>query len=315
MKKEEKIKIIEDYLEGETVKQIASKYNYRNPDVSQILKEAGVFQRGAKKRLGRTKEQEVCDLYQKGNCNMKTLAQKYKTSSHIIKTILVKNNIPINSYKNRHKNIGLQEDYFEVIDSELKAYLLGFIFADGCVHKNELSIEVNEKDISILHLFNGAINSSAKITRRERSTGTMVCTRACSAKMVSDLEKYGIVPNKTYIVKKLPDVEELYLRHLLRGYVDGDGWVIYDKDKNYHTIGVVSYFESTCQDFREKCNHLLQNQITSKIQANEDGSRLNCSNKKTVKELAQLLYGDANYYLIRKYKKAQKIIELDEDIV
>jgi hypothetical protein len=49
---------------------------------------------------------------------------------------LLDNNITIrnnNIYKNKECNI----DYFEIIDTEDKAYWLGFIYADGCITKNK----------------------------------------------------------------------------------------------------------------------------------------------------------------------------------
>lgn len=44
----------------------------------------------------------------------------------------------------------INENYFEKIDSENKAYWIGFISADGNVYKNKLSIELNNKDDELL---------------------------------------------------------------------------------------------------------------------------------------------------------------------
>lgn len=45
----------------------------------------------------------------------------------------------------------LNEKYFDIIDSEKKAYILGFIYADGSVCRTTLNISLSEKDIEILH--------------------------------------------------------------------------------------------------------------------------------------------------------------------
>ncbi len=48
------------------------------------------------------------------------------------------------------------ENYFETIDSEDKAYFLGFIFADGCVtndskkYRYQLTLKLHSKDVGIL---------------------------------------------------------------------------------------------------------------------------------------------------------------------
>ena len=50
----------------------------------------------------------------------------------------------------------LNHSYFDVIDTEYKAYILGFIFADGCIVDNfngrqkSLRIEIIETDGYIL---------------------------------------------------------------------------------------------------------------------------------------------------------------------
>lgn len=308
----EKDEIIEEYLQGKTVGELSNIFACRASSISNILKEANVFKGYARKRLGKNIEKEICDLYQTGHYNLKILAEKYNTSTHLIKKALLENNIPIESYKIRHTNINLKEDFFEVIDSEEKAYFLGFILADGCVDGNQLSMEINKRDIEILYKFKEAVSSNAKISERKRNGEIMVCTRVSSEKMILDLTKYGIIPNKTYNTKKLPDLKEPYLHHMLRGFVDGDGWVVYDKEKNSHIIGVVTYFESMCEDFKEKCNSLLKNKITRKITKEDEDSifRFNCSAKIQVKELAKVLYGGANIYLTRKYNNAQKIIKI-----
>ena len=61
--------------------------------------------------------------------------------------------------KIKEKRQYFNENFFESIDSEIKAYLLGFLFADGYVNirRNNTSyrfgVEVSEKDKSILYLF------------------------------------------------------------------------------------------------------------------------------------------------------------------
>ena len=44
------------------------------------------------------------------------------------------------------------EDYFKVIDSEDKAYWLGFISADGSVSKDAYHIRISLSSIDIKHL-------------------------------------------------------------------------------------------------------------------------------------------------------------------
>jgi intein-encoded DNA endonuclease-like protein len=49
--------------------------------------------------------------------------------------------------------------------------------------------------------------------------------RVSNSIILNDIKKLGIVPNKSKILL-YPDVTSEYLSHFLRGFVDGDGWVV-----------------------------------------------------------------------------------------
>ena len=69
--------------------------------------------------------------------NLKKVAKSFGVSLRPIKRILNKNNIELT---NRRFNVN--HSYFNVIDSEDKAYWLGFLFADGCVRKTKTGSQV-----------------------------------------------------------------------------------------------------------------------------------------------------------------------------
>ena len=50
------------------------------------------------------------------------------------------------------KKYGVDESFFNKIDNEEKAYILGFIYADGNISKRgHLTIEIHKRDEHILH--------------------------------------------------------------------------------------------------------------------------------------------------------------------
>lgn len=61
-------------------------------------------------------------------------------------------------------------NFFEVIDTEEKAYWLGFIMADGCVsitHSPKVLLGVAEKDAEHIREFHYVLNSSIKYLERK----------------------------------------------------------------------------------------------------------------------------------------------------
>ena len=88
--------------------------------------------------------------------------------------------------------------------------------------------------------------------------------------------------------------------------------------QNYH-IGFVNNHVSVCQDFQDLCNSLIEHKTYTKItnKGNNSGYVAQFQSKKSVKQLATVLYKDSTCYLTRKYILAMNIFESkdDEDIV
>lgn len=128
------------------------------------------------------------------------------------------------SYPNR--KYFFRENYFENIDSEDKAYWLGFIWADGYINKDSLEIEIHIKDKDHLVEFQEDLCDNHKLYDRERQTTHSCRLTLGSQKLVSDLVNLGY-KNKLVPVN-LPEQLE---RHFIRGLFDGDGSVGFYKGR------------------------------------------------------------------------------------
>lgn len=317
---EEDYKIIQTlYESGQTIKYIAKEiFHCRESSISTIIKQKGYIKPILNSRIFTIQEErEICDLYQSGKYTQKFLAEKYNVCASVIRNILLAHKIEIK--KNVRKvDLNLQENYFSQIDSPEKAYLLGYLFADGNIYKNQLTLEIHYKDIEILHLLQKELHSSNTISYRKRDNTEMCSCRICSKQICKDLEKYGIVPDKTHQTKHLPNIPQLFLRDFLRGLLDGDGWITRDKLGYYH-IGFVNNYESVCKDFQDMCNSLIEHKTAAKItnKGNNSGYVTQFQSKESVKQLATVLYKDSTCYLTRKYNLATDIFESkgNEDIV
>ena len=134
----------------------------------------------------------------------------------------------------------LISDYFREIDTKEIAYWLGFMFADGYVilriarnNSKTIGMTLSIKDEKTLNLFikTLGLNISYKNyfeNKKFDENGVVKIFKYCRInwnhqEMADDLINYGVIPNKSKIIR-LPklDNDELYLAFLL-GYFDGNG--------------------------------------------------------------------------------------------
>jgi len=98
---------------------------------------------------------------------IKTIYKTYRINNKYFKEILEKYHF-VTRKEPHAKKYSCNEDYFEKIDTQNKAYILGFIMADGCVlDKNIVSmylrISLQERDGYILESFKKELESDSPI--------------------------------------------------------------------------------------------------------------------------------------------------------
>ena len=117
----------------------------------------------------------------------------------------------------------LIKDIFHIIDTEEKAYWLGFLYADGYVSKyNQVEVSLTLEDEDHLIKLKNFINTNTEIIKDDHRCRLLFCSK----ELAKDLANLGCVNNKSLILT-FPTEEQVpqeLLRHFLRGYVDGDGW-------------------------------------------------------------------------------------------
>ena len=103
---------------------------------------------------------------------------------------------------NRQNERGTNHNTFEIIDTEEKAYWLGFLYADGCISKNQNIIQIALKRADKTHLekFREFIgNTNNKITYSKNTKSYRFCFN--SKKIKQDLIKLGCIPAKSLTLK------------------------------------------------------------------------------------------------------------------
>ena len=266
------------------------------------------------KRIFKEEEiKDIIELYTIYGWYIETIRKKYSCKPKVIKEILLNNNIDIRK-GSVIVNRFLKEDYFENIDTEEKAYLLGFITADGSVmYRNRksnggvLSLQVKPSDIEIIYLLKNELNCGSKIGYDKRDKKESVSVKISSTKLVQSLEKYGVVQNKTYSLDKIYDNfnnQEL-LRHYLTGLLDGDGCIsFFDKEKSKSHVYFCSYSKKFVESFRKSINDIANILCKNKPYFVKTSYRV-CWNGKFAEEVCRFLYSNCNCYLTRKYNRAK----------
>ena len=192
-------------------------------------------------------------------------------------------------YKSRNYKIGGQfiiEDYFESINTEAKAYILGLIYADGCITSSKsaatLSITLHKKDKYIIEFIAEQLGKNIKIY--SEGQGTRSTIKINRDKIVNDLILLGVEFNKSIKGNlKLPNINKKLMPHFVRGFMDGDGTV--------SKLGHVCFY-STSKTILEELQLLF--------------TTLGCSNKVNIHEVKNV--ATPYYHLHYARKNSSNII-------
>ena len=178
--------------------------------------------------------------------------------------------------------------------------------------RKTVRLSISKSDEYILEEFKTIIKSNNKITHDNRGNG-MSSFAIESEIIVSDLERYGVVPRKTFKCF-LPKIKKEFMPHLIRGCIDGDGWITRyiqhrekRNDRECISIGFcgVGILVEQLKEFLVKELDVYN----VKIHKSKDGV-LQCiwASRKDVQKIANYIYKDANYYLTRKYEKIKDLL-------
>ena len=323
MTENEKELIIKLHLEGKYTTEIAKEINRSQTTIERFLKREGykLHKRGV---LTKEDEEFIINEYKNGKTCVDIYNNNFKeifTSSAMIERVVKRHGISRGRYV---KPVTLNEDYFEVIDSEKKAYWLGMLMADGCVIKKSensyaIKLELKVEDKYILEEFAKDVETDLIVKDYEyeyknRANKHNAIIQLHSKKMAEDLSKYGIIPNKTYTQNKLPNIPLEYMCHYIRGYFDGDGGIslIKPKDQNIHRAKVMFCADKT---LAQEIQDLLLKRIGIQsyiVDMNKYGNNIynvRFDRNEYIYKFYEYIYCNATFYMKRKKDKFDKFIK------
>lgn len=244
---------------------------------------------------------ELFEKYLEEGLNFKQIGEIYGASGSSISSKAKKLNI----IKERKYNIHV----FDNIDTEEKAYWLGFLFADGCVYNSPkryaLSLALKATDYDHVKKFKNFLedtrdDSVIKVSTINKNNKSYSEARyvVCSIDIVRKLVSYGCVPRKSLILK-FPEEsifkEKKLIFDFIRGYIDGDGCLC-SKGKNQRLYISIN----GTYDFLSKIKEYFPTFYKVSKRGNIYSLEVGCDK---ADEIATILYENSTIYLDRKYKK------------
>lgn len=243
--------IVQLYNQGKTRKDIRLSLQtpFGDSVIKRILLENGCTIRtspGAQKG-GRKKEevdiadqQKIIKLYNQGyglNYISKQMGKVFCADK--VRRVLKDNNIRLRDFKEAIKikpedevdlrKYKINDDY--IFESHNGAWLLGLLASDGYLPdtrgaRNRVVLSLARKDEEVLYRIKEELEYTGPIYQYT-SNGFPVSSLTFNSKKIrNNLEKYGIVNNKTFKIKSLPyDLPQEYMIDYIRGYFDGDGCI------------------------------------------------------------------------------------------
>jgi hypothetical protein len=221
----------------------------------------------------------------------------------------------------KKSNQNVDEHAFDIIDTEEKAYWLGFIFADGTIGSNNYRFELSLslKDKTHLEKFKTFIkyNKPVKIAKagygKRADQIYMRCRIFFNSKHLHGiLNSYGCTPRKSLTLtfpKKEIFKEVVLIKHFLRGYVDGDGCISYATKNHTHMTLVIEGTKAFLDGFQD--NLILEK--PNKIRKKSFGKSYHLSFQRSRGlYVLKYLYKQTTVYLDRKYERYMEYCRLYE---
>ena len=292
-----------------SLKNICEELNYPYKYISRLLVQSNKSIKDRK--INNISKKDINLIYEdfSNGFTMSDLESKYGYSESTLKKYF-----NIYGYKITHKCKLVKElnhNFFKIIDTEEKAYLLGFFAADGTINKtgNGMAVLIQKDDVEILDYYKKAFNSqkdyyhypAKKETHKDRLK--IVINSKINKQNLINL---GFPCRKTYNLFSLPNkiMKESLWPHFIRGYFDGDGSIILPTKNSRNTVFKIT---STNKEFLLFCYNIFEKlgctNINIEERDNNAAFNLIVKNRNYILLIKEYLYKNSNFYLKRKKDK------------
>lgn len=252
--------------------------------------------------------QTICERYRNGE-SMQSLAASFnRGTTKPIKRILEQSGVQLRTNDEAIHKYHCNYHYFDQINTPNKAYILGFLYADGCNYMNDknatyhLQIELQRRDADILRAMMKELEYDGKLREithhyTHRKDVDTAMFYVCNHHMCDALCRVGVHPHKTYDTTWPEWMPDELVPHFIRGLLDGDGWVGTKKSaKIAGTRGLIEPMQKVIEQTLSIQTRLYQ--------CPNDGGTVECYVKpRDTLRFLGWIYKDADLKLQRKYDR------------
>ena len=229
--------------------------------------------------------------------------------------------------RNNHEKNRLytcDEQYFEHIDTEEKAYWLGFIYADGYVSRVNNSmrfgLSIMNDDIDHLRKFQKAISTDTPIHEYTvTSSGYKIGAKYCriiiaNDKFANNLVNQGCYEHKTKILEPPRFLPKDLEKHFIRGFLDGDGSITQNNSK--YGLSYTIRWTSTDSMLLWIMSHLIDHDIIQhpyklyKRRKTDTVSSFEFGGNNLTKKFLDYIYNGASIWLDRKHNRYLSLCDI-----
>lgn len=216
----------------------------------------------------------------------------------------------------KYKKPKYDEQYFDMIDTKEKAYILGYCLADGYISDKSVEFGCALEDKEILDFiskeFGAKVQTDTYFNKKSRRF-PRARINIGNPKIVKTFNKYcGQKEEKTF-----PRIKKELQHYMLLGFFDGDGCLTFghrkDRDRVWQKVNFTGSYKLlySIQKSLEKAN------ITSSLRPKQDENCfvIELSSKDAVLKVLKYIYGEEDLIVLhRKYKKYVALrLELGEN--
>lgn len=311
------VAIIEERRLGRTNDEIAKRHAIEASTVSSVVKKMAPYLKRhyqLKEKLPSDYRQRFIAAYESGLPTTK-IATVYNVSSSSVNKVIKSAGRTIRNASHRVQKYTVDESFFDKIDNETKAYVLGFLYADGCnaVERNQVAIVLHSKDRAILDRINAALGSNrpVKLSTYATEVGKRKITASIARlsignKRISErLVELGCVARKSLILGYPLWLDDELHRHFIRGYFDGDGTIGFDRKRMVFRCQIAGTYQ-----FFSVMNEIVSGSIGVRgTLHNPKNSRIyiyTIGGNRNARKFFSWLYDSADIFLERKYQRYQE---------